>query len=71
MLLDGPLIAGQLSTRVPKATQVDALPEDEANLILEAMAIKYGGRIDAAGIYCSMLGRSRDRVAVIANLIEE
>jgi hypothetical protein len=63
--------AGKVSTRIPKATQVDALPEDEANLILEAMGTKYGDRNSAAEIYYSMLGRSRDRVAVVANLIEE
>jgi hypothetical protein len=63
--------AGEVSTRIPKATQVDALPEDEANLILEAMGTKYGDRNSAAEIYYSMLGRSRDRVAVVANLIEE
>ena len=63
--------AGKVSTRIPKATQVDALSEDEANLILEAMETKYGDRMRAADIYYSMLGRSRDRVAVVANLIEE
>ena len=62
---------GAVSTRIPKATQVDALPEDEANLILEVMGTKYGDRMTAADVYYLMLGRSRDRVAVVANLIEE
>lgn len=57
--------------RIPKATRVDALPEDEANLILEVMRTKYGDRMTAADVNYLMLGRSRDRVAVVANLIEE
>jgi len=63
--------AGVVSTRIPKAIPVDALPEAEANLVLDAMRTKYGDRMGAAEIYYSMLGRSRDRVAVVANLIEE
>lgn len=62
---------GVVSTRTPKATQVDALPEDEANLILEVMGDKYGDRMTAADVYYLLLGRPRDRVAVVANLIEE
>ena len=62
--------AGAVSTRIPQATQVDALPEDEANLILEAMGTKYGDRMTAADVNYLMLGRSRDRVAGVANLIE-
>lgn len=64
------LRAGEVSNRIPKATRVDTLPEDEANLILEAMVTKYGDRVSAADVYYSMLGRSRDRVAVVADLIE-
>ena len=60
--------AGEVSTRVPKATRVDALPQDEANEILEAMEAKYGALNGAATMYFAMLGRSRDRVAVIVNL---
>lgn len=63
--------AGEVSTRIPKASQVDALPEDRANLVLEAMETKYGDRNNAAIVYYVMLGRSRDRVALVANLIEE
>lgn len=61
--------AGEVSTRIPSATRIEALPEDEANLILEAMGAKYGERMAAADIYYLMLGRSRDRVAVVADLI--
>jgi len=63
--------AGEVSTRVPRATQAEALPEGEANRILEAMETKYGDRNEAAGIYYSLLGRSRDRVALVVSLIEE
>jgi len=63
--------ADEVSTRVPRATLVDALPEGEANRILEAMEAKYGYRNKAAGIYYSLLGRSRDRVALVVSLIEE
>ncbi len=63
--------AGEVSTRLPRATRVDTLPEDEANLIFAAMATKYGDRMSAADVYYLMLGRSRDRVAVIVSLIEE
>ena len=63
--------ASEISTRIPKATHVDALPEAEANLILEAMGTKYGDRNDAANIYYLMLGRSADRVALVATLIPE
>ncbi|MGI9327039.1 MAG: hypothetical protein ACR2PZ_17610 [Pseudomonadales bacterium] len=63
--------AGEVSTRIPKARKIDALPEDEANQILEAMATKYGNRNAAADYYYGLLGRSRDRVALVAHLIEE
>jgi hypothetical protein len=63
--------AGEVSTRIPKATRIDVLPEAESNLIFEAMENKYGDRVGAADIYYLMLGRSRDRVAVVAKLIEE
>jgi len=63
--------AGKLSTRIPEAARVDSLPDDEANRIFDAMIAKYGDRVGAADIYYSMLGRSRDRVAVVARLIQE
>lgn len=62
--------AGQVSTRIPKATPVDALPEAQANQILEAMQVKYGDRNGAADWYYVMLGRSGDRVALVAELVE-
>lgn len=63
--------AGEVSTRIPKTTKVDALPEDEANLVLEAMETKYGDRNGAAVLYYALLGTPRDRVPVVVNLIEE
>ncbi len=62
--------AGKVSTRTPAARRVDELSEEEANLIFAAMGAKYGERMDAADIYYLMLGRSRDRVALVASLIE-
>lgn len=62
--------AGQVSTRIPDATDVEALPESEANRIFDAMISKYGDRVGAADIYYLMLGRSRDRIAVVARLDE-
>jgi len=62
--------AGKVSTRIPDATQVDELPEADASRIFESMATKYGDRVDAADVYYLMLGHSRDRVAVVAKLIE-
>lgn len=63
--------AGAVTVRTPDATQVDALPEAQANLIFESMLAKYGDRVGAADIYYLMLGRSRDRIAVAASLIED
>ena len=60
--------AGQVSTRIPDAVPADAVAQDRANVILEAMAAKYGERNGAATIYFALLGRARDRVAVIADL---
>jgi len=73
-LLDGrPLQltrADVISTRIPAATRVDELPEATANRIFEAMNTKYGDRVDAADVYYLMLGRSTDRIAVVADLVE-
>ncbi len=63
--------AGEVSTRIPEATQVNDLPADQADLIFEAMESKYGDRVGAADIYYGMLGRSQDRIAVVASLVEE
>lgn len=63
--------AGETSTRMPDAELLDSLPEDEANRILEVMGAKYGDRMTAADVYYVMLGSPRDRVAVVATLMEE
>ena len=63
--------SGKVSTRIPKATPVATLPEDEANRILSVMESKYRGRTTAADVYYLMLGNPRDRVALIASLTEE
>ena len=47
------------------------LPEDEAKRILEAMETKYADQNSAAVIYYLMVGPPRDRVALVARLIEE
>ncbi|MGE0624193.1 MAG: hypothetical protein AB7I04_05570 [Pseudomonadales bacterium] len=61
----------QMTTRIPKATEVDALPEADANKVFEAMITKYGDRVGVADIYYAMLGRSSDRIAVVASLAEQ
>lgn len=63
--------AGEVSTRIPKARRVETLTEDETNLILEAMATKYGDRNSAADLYYIMLGRAQDRISLIAEFIEQ
>lgn len=63
--------SGNRSTRIPEATPFDELPEDEANLIFEAMGSKYGERNGAVDVFYSMLGRPRDRIAVVASLRED
>lgn len=65
------LRGGEVSTRIPEAAEIDALPQDDAELILETMTAKYGDRVGAADVYYVMLGRPRDRIAVVASLIEE
>lgn len=65
------LRSGQVSTRIPKAIPIDALSEGESNLILAAMEEKYGNRNGAAVIWYALLGSSRDRVSLIAYLMEE
>lgn len=58
----------EVTTRIPVATRAEALSEGQAGRILEAMESKYGGRVAAADVYYLLLGRSRDRVAVVARL---
>ncbi len=59
---------GEVSTRIPQTRLVDTLPEAEANEVLAGMETKYGERNNAAVVYYLMLGRSRDRIAVVASL---
>lgn len=61
--------AGEVSTRVPQATEVDALPEAQANRMLEGMQSKYGERNSAAMVYYGLLGRARDRVPLVVKLL--
>ncbi len=63
--------AGATSTRIPKATRFDELPEKEASRIFEAMETKYKGLNGGAIVYYVMLGGGRDRVVVVADLIEQ
>ena len=58
------------STRTPQARPVEALPEEEANLILEAMLTKYGDLNGVATVNYLLLGRPTDQVALVVNLIE-
>lgn len=62
--------AGKVSTRMPKATPVEALPEHEASQMLEVMKTKYGHRFNAANINYLMLGRPRNRVDLVVHLHE-
>ena len=59
---------GLVRTLVPKTTPVSDLPPEEMGHIFECMNTKYGQRNQATAVYYSMLGRSRDRVAVIVAL---
>jgi len=63
--------AEDVSIRIPIATRVEALDQEQTKRIFEAMGAKYGDRMGAADVYYLMLGRSRDRIAVVASLIEE
>ena len=57
---------GSIHSRIPDAATVESLSEEQANKVLEAMVAKYGDRVDAAGVFYLLLGRPRDRQAVIA-----
>ncbi len=61
---------GQVSTRIPVATRIEDLAEDEGHKILQAMQAKYGERNSAAVVYYLLLGQPRDRVSLVARLIE-
>ena len=60
--------AGNVSTRIPAATRVDTLPEEQANQILESMQTKYGELNSAATIWYVMLGSPNDRIPVVVYL---
>jgi len=47
---------------------VEKVPEEEMNQIFQMWADKYGSRNEATVLYSWMLGRSRDRVAVVLTL---
>ena len=59
---------GVVSTRVPVAASVDTLTESRTDELFEAMAGKYGPQMGAATVWYALLGRPRDRVAVVATL---
>ncbi|NKC01226.1 MAG: hypothetical protein GKR90_22395 [Pseudomonadales bacterium] len=59
---------GAVNTQIPNARRVEAIPEEEASGILEAMATKYGDRMIAADVYYLLVGRPRDRVALVIRL---
>lgn len=63
--------AGNVSTRVPHARTAADLSEAEAEQVLASMEAKYGNRITAATVYYLLLGSPRDRVAVVASMVEE
>ncbi len=58
------------STRVPEARDADTLSEAEANTVFAAMTDKYGDLVSVADVFYVMLGRSSDRIAVVAKLVE-
>lgn len=62
--------AGQISTRIPEATEADELSKEQADDVYQAMSNKYGSRMRAADVYYAVLGRPRDRVALIVRLTE-
>lgn len=62
---------GQVSTRIPRASQIELLAEENANLVMAAMETKYQDRMTASTVYYLFLGRPRDRIALVVELIEE
>ena len=59
--------AGTTSTCTPQANPVDALPKAEAERLLAVMETKYGNRMKAADVYYLVLGRPRDRAALVVS----
>ncbi len=62
--------AGITSMRVPEATLIDEMSGIEADAVLQAMADKYGSRMAAVDLYYGLLGRPRNRLALVVRLIE-
>lgn len=58
---------GEARSLEPKATPVDDVPPEQMTRIFDLMNEKYGEQNRATEIYYSMLGRSRDRIAVIVS----
>ncbi|MEM7219014.1 MAG: hypothetical protein AAF515_11665 [Pseudomonadota bacterium] len=59
---------GVTSTRVPNVRRLEDVPTAEVGQILAAMQEKYAHRYDAAGVYYLLLGRYRDREAIVIAL---
>lgn len=65
------LILGQKeSIRIPLAQKVTDISDEQAEHVLRAMANKYGYRNLAATIYYVLLGLPRNRVPVVARLLQ-
>ena len=56
---------------VAKVTLVNDLQPERTIRIFDLMNIKYGDRNAATGVYYTLLGRSRDRIAIIVELENE
>lgn len=60
--------SAEVTNRIPNATRVADLPKEEFDRLLGAMNTKYASQSSASTIYFLMLGRTRDRVGVVAYL---
>lgn len=56
--------------RIPIAKLADELSGDDAAAVLTAMEAKYGDRMAASTLYYVLLGRPRDRLAVIVSFAD-
>lgn len=61
---------GKESTRIPEATRADSLADDDAESIASAMNTKYRSRVFASSVYYLILGRPRDRIALVVRLFD-
>ena len=61
--------ASQTAKRNPLAQTIDKLDDAEAARILAAMEEKYSAQNHAAAIWYGLLGRPKDRVALIVRLL--